>query len=371
MKHSLVACAIAAALSATFAGAVSAQSNVTMYGTVDAGFVRESGGVAGTVNKIGSGIGSVSRLGFRGSEDLGAGLSANFVLELGAKIDTGEIDTAGSIFNRQALVGLKSTTLGALTLGRQYTPYYTTLSTVADPFGTAYAGNIKNLFPTAGNNTRTSNMVLYTSPSVQGWSGELAYTMGEQAGSNTAGRQLGAAIAYSAGALNARLGYNNRNNDISAAAGAGMTPPVAASSRDIGTNTVLAANYNLGVVKSYAAYGRDKGPNSAPLPNSANPYGGVRPTASTDSSDCLLGLTAPVASGTVIASYIGKDDKSAFNQDARQWGLAYSHPLSKRTNLYGAYAKIRNKNGAGYTVGNNGEAGSGDQAINLGMRHTF
>jgi GBP family porin len=126
---------------------------------------RESGGVAGKVNKISSGVGSVSRLGFRGSEDLGGATSAIYQLELGTKIDTGEIDAAGTIFNRQAFVGLKSATLGTLSLGRQYTPYYVTIS-MADPFGTSYAGNIKNLFPTAGNNTRASNTVLYASPAV-------------------------------------------------------------------------------------------------------------------------------------------------------------------------------------------------------------
>jgi predicted porin len=129
---------------------------------------------AGTLTKISSGIGSVSRMGFRGAEDLGNGLSANYVLELGTKIDTGEIDTAGTIFNRQAFVGLKNAAIGALTVGRQYTPYYVTLGSIADPFGTSYAGNIKNLFPTAGNNTRTSNTVLYTSPNMHGVSGELA-----------------------------------------------------------------------------------------------------------------------------------------------------------------------------------------------------
>lgn len=363
MNKTSIACAVIGACAATFAPAASAQSSVTIYGVADAGFVRESGGVAGTVNKISSGVGSVSRLGFRGTEDLGGGTTAIYQLELGTKIDTGEIDSAGTIFNRQAFVGLRSATLGTLTLGRQYTPYYVTVS-MADPFGTAYAGNIKNLFPTAGNNTRASNTVLYASPVVQGWSGELAYSMGEQADSNSAGRQMGGALAYAAGSLNVRLGYNNRNNDVVTAAG-----PVLR--QDKGTNTILAANYNFGVVKAFAAYGRDKGPNSAPLPNSANPYGGVRPTASTDGAEALLGLTAPVGSGTVMVSYIEKDDKTGLDQDASQWGVAYAHPLSKRTNLYAAYAKIRNRNGAGYTVGNNGEAGSGYQAVNLGLRHSF
>ncbi|MDB5917597.1 MAG: porin [Massilia sp.] len=362
---------LAVAFLTLFSEVAHAQSSVTIYGVADAGLVRESGGVIGTVNKLSSGIGSVSRLGFRGKEELGGGWSGEFLLEAGTKIDTGEIDTPGTIFNRQAFVGLRSATFGALTLGRQYTPYYNTVGGYADPFGTAYAGNIKNLFPTAGNNTRASNTVLYASPVVHGASAEVTYSLGEQVGSISAGRQFGGAVTYSEGALNVRLAYNNKNNDVSAATGAAATPPVGATSRDAGTNLILAANYNFGVAKVYAAYGRDEGPNSAPLPNSSNPYGGVRPTASTDGAEWLIGVAVPAAGGTVLASFISKDDKTAFDQDATQWGVAYTYPLSKRTNLYTAYAKIHNKHGAGYTVGNNGEAGSGDAAFNLGVRHAF
>jgi GBP family porin len=362
---------IALAVLASCAGAASAQSTVTIYGTIDAGLVRESGGAGGNITKLSSGVASASRLGFRGTEDLGGGLSATFTLESGIKVDTGEADVSGSLFNRQAYVGLKHNVYGTLTAGRQYTPYYLTVSVVADPFGAGLAGTAKNLLPTAGNNTRTSNTILYTSPALNGFSGELAYALGEQAGSNSAGRQMGAAVSYTQGPLNVRLAYNNRNNDITAAAGAAMTPPSPAVSRGIGTNTLLAANYDFGVVKGYFAYGVDKGFNSAPLPNPANPYGGVPPTPSTDSRDILVGLAMPLGPGTLMASHIHKNDRTSFNQDARQWGVGYLYPLSKRTNFYAAYAKITNKNGAGYTVGNNTEAGSGDAAYNLGIRHTF
>lgn len=194
-------------------------------------------------------------------------------------------------------------------------------------------------------------------------------------GRRTGGKQCGGApvggIAYGKGPLNVRFGYNNRNNDVTAAAGAAMTPPVAAASRDNGHNAVLAANYDFGLVKVYGAYGRDRGPNSAPLPNSSNPYGGVRPTASTDGAEGLIGVSVPAGDGVILVSYIRKDDHTVFNQDASQLGVAYSYPMSKRTNVYVAYARIRNQHGAGYTVGNNGEAGSGDAAFNLGVRHSF
>jgi predicted porin len=348
------------------AGAASAQSNVTIYGVVDAGLVRESGGAAGSVTKLTSGIGSYSRLGFRGTEDLGGGLSALYTIEAGFRIDTGESDTPGALFNRQAFVGLKSSSAGTLTLGRQYTPYHNALLQVGDPFATGYAGTSKNQFPDFGSNIRTSNTLMYSAPVTQGFSGDVAYSFGEQAGSTKAGRQMGFSVGYSNGPLNVRVVYNNKNSDVAPAPG--VTP----ISRSVGTNKLLVANYDFGVVKAFFAFGVDKGFNSAPLGNPNNPYGSVTPpTASTDGNEILLGLSAPVGTGTLLASVMRKNDTTVFNQDSRAWGIGYLYPLSKRTSLYTAYGWIDNKNGAGYTVGNNTEPGSGDRAFNLGIRHTF
>lgn len=354
---------IAATLALGYANLATAQTSVNLYGVADAALVRESGGAAGTLNKLTSGAASASRIGFKGSEDLGGGWSAVMTLETGYKLDTGEVDAAGSIFNRQAFVGLQGAA-GTVTLGRQYTPWHNALAGVGDPFATGMAGGAKNLFPDSGANVRSSNTVRYASPALHGVSGELAYSAGEQAGS-AAGRQFGAAIGYAAGALAVRLAYNNKNGDVAAA------PGVAAVSRDNGRNALVAANYDFGPVKAYFAYGSDKGYNSAPLGNSSNPYGGVKPTASTDGDELLLGLSAPLARGTVLASYMRKNDKTALDQDAHAWGLGYLYPLSKRTSAYGAYAMIANRHGAGYTVANNTESGSGNHGFNLGLRHMF
>jgi len=355
---------VSAAILACCAGSAFAQSSVTIYGIADAAFVRERGGTAGTVNKLTSGAASASRIGFRGTEDLGNGVSALFTLETGFRLDTGEVDSAGTIFNRQAYVGLKSK-VGTLTLGRQYTPWHQSLAQVADPFTTGTAGGSKNLFPDFGTNVRTSNTVMYTAPPTMGFTADLAYSAGEQSGSSTAGRQVGGSIGYSKGPLNVRLAHNHKNNDVAPA------PGVAPLDRSIGRNTLLAANYDFKVLKAYFAYGVNKGFNSAPLGNANNPYGGVRPTSSVDGNSILLGLSAPLGTGTVLASVMRKDDKTSFNQDASSWGVGYLHPLSKRTNLYAAYGAIDNENGAGYTVANNSESGSGDRAFNLGVRHSF
>lgn len=355
IQHHLLAATLAACC-----GSAAAQSSVTLYGIVDLGLVAERGDVNGALNKLSSGAGSVSRFGLRGTEDLGGGLAAIFTLESGVKADTGEQDNAGVLFQRQAWMGLRSKTWGTLTMGRQYTPFYTTFSNYADPFGTNFAGTARNLFPVSGATTRASNSVMYASPEFNGFSADLQVALGEQAGSSTAGRQSSYALAYRKGALNLRLGRLERNSDIAGGV-----------DRDSGSNTILAANYDFGSIKLYAAYEADKGYNVGTLPNTSNPYGGVPPTPSTDAREVMLGFTMPLGKGSLIASHIHKDDRSSFNQDARQNAIGYVYPLSPRTNVYTAYAHIDNKHGAGYTVGNNGEVGSGDSAFNLGLRHSF
>lgn len=345
-------------------GPASSASSVTVYGIADIGVVGERGGGAGNVTKLTSGPASASRIGFKGGEDLGGGLSAFFILEAGYSLDTGGFASANTLFNRLALVGLRGGA-GSVSVGRQATPYHNTLVTVADPFGTGYAGTIKNAFPDWGTNVRASNTVIVATPDLNGLSADLFYSPGEQTGSADAGRQTGASFGYSSARFNVRLAYNHKNADTAA------TPDAPAVRRGSGSNKLLAANYDLGAAKVFLAVGIDRGFNSAPLGNTGNPYGGTAPTASTDGREALLGVTVPVSTGTVMASFMHKDDRTPFNQDANAWGVGYIHPLSRRTSLYAAYGSIGNRNGAGYTVANNTEAGSGDRAYNLGLRHSF
>lgn len=132
---------------------------------------------------------------------------AIFTLESGLKIDSGETDVANTLFIRQAYVGLK-TGHGTLTFGRQYTPLFWAVTQVADPFRTGCVGNAKSLLPTAGIGARTSNTVYYLSPEVHGFSVDLAYALGEQAGDAAAGRQIGGSLRYAGSKLNARLVVN-------------------------------------------------------------------------------------------------------------------------------------------------------------------
>jgi predicted porin len=331
MKKTVFALAVLGA----FATAASAQTSVTVYGIVDMGIVRETGGASGSVSRLSSGVESGSRLGFRGTEDLGGGLAANFVLETGIAADAGGFNQGGLAFGRQSYVGL-SGGFGALNMGRQYTPEYLTLSTVADPFANGLAGAAGNLMAKSG--TRMDNAIKYTTPNLSGFNGEIAYGFGEVAGDTAKSRAVGASVGYAAGPVNVRLGYHNLNN------------PTASDSTK---NTLLAGSYDFGPAKAHLAYGVNKG------------------TGTTDSADWLIGATVPFGPHKILASYIRKNDKTAADKDASQLALGYTYALSKRTDLYAAYARINNRNGALFTVGNNTDTGTGDKAFNLGMRHTF
>jgi predicted porin len=103
MKKSLLALAVFGA----FAGEASAQTNTTVYGIVDIGLTHSKSDVAGTRWGIDSGNWYGSRLGFRGTEDLGDGLSANYQLENGFSADTGNLGQSGRLFGRHAWVGLQ------------------------------------------------------------------------------------------------------------------------------------------------------------------------------------------------------------------------------------------------------------------------
>lgn len=342
------------------AGAACAQSTVTVYGLLDTAIVQESGGANGSLTKVSSGVGAGSRLGFKGSEDLGGGLSAIFLLESGFQSDTGEMGQGGLLFGRQAYVGLQGKA-GTVMVGRQYTPEYMTV-VLGDPFGSGYVGDSKNMIATTGNAfSRMDNTVKYVSPKLGNVVVELAAAAGEVSGDSASGRQLGGAVEYTAGPLRVRLGYHNRNNNTALV-----------KNTSSAKNTVLAAVYDFGVVKFHGIYGRNKGLNSSVWRNNANPFGyASAPVASTDSQDLLLGVTAPFGVHTLMASIIRKDDRGARNQDASQVAVGYRYSLSKRTELYAAYAHISNQHGASYTVGSAIESGSGNRGISFGLRHAF
>ncbi|WP_020655337.1 porin [Massilia niastensis] len=312
-----------------------AQTTVSIYGIVDAGLVHESGGPAGGVTSVSSGVASGSRIGFKGKDDLGGGWSAVFGIENGFNTDTGTAGQGGLLFGRQAYVGLTGR-YGAFTLGRQYTPYYKTLRDTGDPFGAvSLAGRAGNLMVT---NTRTDNLVEYVSPVVGGFRVDLGYGAGEAADDSSKNRTLSASLGYAQGPVAVQAAFHRIENP---------------AGTDFVRNTLLAANYKFSMLTAFLSYAINKGPGLA------------------DSRDMLAGVSVPFGRNRLLLSHVRHDDRAAAHQDASQWGVGYLVGLSKRTDIYAAYAVIDNRNGAAFKVGNATEKGTGDRAVNLGIRHSF
>lgn len=336
---------------AASAAAFSQSSQVSIYGVMDAGFVHESGGAQGSVTKLEGGISGGSRIGFTGSEDLGGGNSAIFTLESGILAETGNFAQGGTAFGRQSFVGLNSSTWGAVTLGRQYTPA-ALVQVEMDPFSTGLAGTSANLLSPGGvgGNNRMNGTIKYTSPQFGGgFVTELAYAMGGVPGNASANSQYGGMFGYVAGPWAVKLAIHETRD----------------ASNNSGKVTWLAGRYALGDTTLYANYVINKGDSVAGITN-------------TDSHDVLIGATYTHGSDKYIASYIKKFDQSAAGDSPRQLAVGYIHSLSKRTSLYTSYAVIGetvpNTSAGFYTVGNAtflGTGASGNHAFNVGMRHNF
>jgi len=330
MKKSLLSLAVLAA----FSGAAFAQSSVTVYGVVDMGFAHEDNGVAKT-NKLEQGNQSGSRLGFRGTEDLGGGLSAVFALETGILVDTGGFAQGGTAFGRQSYVGLNGS-FGSVKLGRQYTPIHIALDTI-DPFGTGITGGgsgINSLFDPHG--VRMNNTVNYsitTGPVAF----QAAYGFGEVAGNNSAGRKFGASGTYANGPITGVLAYANDKN---------------AAGTDSAKTTMLGGTYNFGPATLHGAYAWNKG------------------VATLDTRDAMIGVTVPVGAGAILVDYLRKTDKAdaTGNSDSAQAAVGYTYSLSKRTNMYTSYSRNTNDSAV---ARNAGGLGLTDTLLNVGIRHKF
>jgi predicted porin len=340
MKKSLLALAVFGA----FAGAASAQTNVTIYGVVDAGITRESGAPAGGAWKLATGVQSGNRIGFKGSEDLGAGLKANFTLENGFDADTGALRQGNRLFGRQAWVGLSSNSFGAVNFGRQYDPLFVAVDSI-DPFGTGLAGHLDTIFNVA--NVRTDNAITYSAPALGGFTFNALYGFGEVAGSTSANRTFGLSVGYANGPVNVILAHNNVNN---------------AASAKLAKLTFLGGTYDFGVAKLHLAYETEK----------------ADVGANTDRRDWMVGATAPIGAGSVFATYARTDDRTAANADAKLYAIGYTYALSKRTNFYTAYGHVTNDNGATYYVGDASSGGipaaaggPNTSGFNVGIRHKF
>jgi predicted porin len=241
----------------------------------------------------------------------------------------------------------------ALTVGRQYTLDYTTLTDVGDPF---HGGLASQAEPRG---ERADDSVAYQGR-VAGFDTGAKWGKGDIDGSPS-GRAWGMSLGFSAGPLTIRAAHQNRNvAKITRYDQVGIT--MAAK------NSIVAANMRFGWGTAYTAYSASRGWNSSPLFNPDNPYGaGIATTRSTNSRDVLAGVAVPMSrSTTLLASYIRKNDRDAANNDARQLALGATYAVSRSMDFYAAYSRIQHLNGAHLGV----NPGSGS-AVNVGMRRAF
>lgn len=312
MKKSLLALAVLGA----FAGAASAQSSVTLYGRVDLS-VAKNAGSADKVIQNGSG----SRLGLRGSEDLGGGLAAVFNIEHRFNADTGNI-TAARFWHGRSFVGLKGG-FGQVLLGREYTTAFLGSQLVNDPWGwdtvatTTGASGI-----TGGGIAKVRNDKAITYNLSAGPVALAAQVAESQPSAGLVNKPVNFSLGLNMGAFSANLGYE-------------ITGEEAAEKAKVLTIGGKAKFGMVGVGLSYTDGTKANG-------DDVKGYMGT--------------VTADVGAGQI--RFAAGQRETADVKDISLIAVGYHHNVSKRTTLY-------------VDVANNSKLNSEKSAYNLGVKHNF
>ncbi|MEO8187797.1 MAG: porin [Burkholderiaceae bacterium] len=367
MKKNLIALAVFGA----FSGAALAQSNVTLYGIIDVNYqyIDPKGSNSATgcipapstgnpqpcssISGINSGHQSGSRWGIRGSEALSPSLNAVFTLEGGYNPDLGTQGQGGRLFGRQVWAGL-SGGWGTLAAGRVATFSSGTGSFDmfgnTDPFSTGFSG--LNLAFSSANALRLDNSVLYQSPTWGGFKFGVGHSFNsngtELPGSGNNQDTTFTGASFTSGPFFVGVTYDRF--DI---------PGVS----DNQANLQVGATFDLKFVKLHAGYAKE---------DNQRVFNVVGITSGADADAWMGGVTIPLLGGSVLASYqryngdrVQLTPTTFDERDLKRWGIAYTYPLSRRTNLYASYAD------------NNGEQSINNSATfdarqyTVGLRHLF
>jgi predicted porin len=333
MKKSLLALAVLGA----YVGVASAQSSVTLYGTVDmAGRYVKNDGQKRRFSLATDGLNS-NQLGFRGVEDLGGGLKASFVLLAGVNPDRGE--TNGKFFNRRSTVSLSSNA-GEIRLGRDYTPTFWNL-TLFDAFGANGLGNSLN---TAQRHpgTRQDNTIGYFLPAnIGGFYGQamVGAPEGNSSGDRPA-RYLGARVGFAAGPFDiavagAQIKYTGAFTGFAAGgapAGSGF-PAAATVAGEKQTSINAGGSWNFGFMKLMGYVDRERLRDERELRGS-------------------ISAVIPIGQSEVHVGY----DRSKLKFDgggsavADQIKASYVYNLSKRTALYATASYLDNHDRTSFSI---------------------
>ncbi|HZT55973.1 MAG TPA: porin [Burkholderiaceae bacterium] len=350
MKKSLLALAVLGA----FAGVASAQSSVTLYGTVDlaARYVKNDG-QSRRLSMANSGLNS-SQLVFSGKEDLGGGLWAGFNLNTGVAADTGNPAGGSQFWNRRSTVSLGGG-FGEIRLGRDYSVTFWN-QTIFDAFGTNGVGDsthVSQFSAMQPSFVRTANMISYLLPSnIGGIYGQFQAAASEGANSN-AGRYIGGRVGFAAGPFDIAGAFAEQRYDL-----------LGKPQQKIFN---IGASYDLSVAKLMGYYERD-----------TLSYPGF------DKKENRFALSAviPVGQGEI---HVGGERSKLKNAVANtsntitQYSAGYVYNLSKRTALYTTVSRLKNGSlsqaqvdgGGGSTVGPLPTLGGKSTGADFGIRHFF
>lgn len=364
MKKSLVSIAALAA-----AGAASAQSSVTIYGVVDAAVASYRADGAGSRTQLISGGNQQGRLGFRGREDLGGGMYAGFDLEaavfndsgIGGATNTNNQASGGAggsslSFNRRSYLTLGSG-WGEIRLGRDYTPGFWNLFAY-DAFRTGVG--LGGITTQGGATTvfRASNSIGYFTPGCstfrcEGFFGQAMVAAGENVS--------GSATSSDGNYYGVRVGYGAKKWDV--AASYGRTKSAAAGDF---TQTSIGGAYEFGPARVMLLWGEHK----TGLPIAALGNGTKAPFWQVSS-------WIQAGPGYIPVAYTRVKRNDALSSSASKIAIGYVYNLSKRTALYGTYARINNDGNFQLPVNSGADAGpvpvkgGTSSGFDFGIRHAF
>lgn len=331
MQKKIIALAVAGLMS----GAAFAQSNVQIYGIVDAYYARSTATDADSVTSINGGGQSGSRIGFKGTEDLGNGLKAMFVLEYGLNND---VDAGvGENLARQQLIGLTGS-FGTFVAGRAQTAGYDFACGTSTLAGSALDSQAKlgvSTLLTCGGAGRQNNAVAYISPSFGGLTFAVNHARVTEAGNDANGTLLSA--SYANGPLKAAVTWG------------GIDFKGAPDSDEWGVR----ASYDFGVATVGGHWQNSD-------------------VGNTDDDKWQIFGAIPVSANGAVHLQYAANNMDGDDNDSKAWTIAYTHSLSKRTNVYTGYTRVTNEDGVARAAGfATPSAGGNSGVFALGLRHSF
>lgn len=300
-------------LASIAASAQAQQSNVTVYGVVDLGMAKTSGQT--TLERENH----ASRLGFRGVEDMGNGVSAIFNLETEILADTGALK--GALWDRQANVGIKGA-FGTAIMGRTKNLVDGAQGRV-EPFNAdGVVGKVNEALMRVGvSSSRVSNAVTYNSPNVNGFVASAQMVLSEVKGANAG---YGVLATYDQGPVSLHAGYEQ--------------PAQAVANAVKPTMYVVGGAYKIDAAKITAAYAK----------------GDTKVAATGKFTGMLVGLIYTIGQGDAKAVFAKqKQSNNLFSnkEKVKEFGLGYDYHLSKRTDLYSYAGREKVASLTSYQVG--------------------